>query len=53
MLFLVEGRKDFLFDNQMVQKRTELHFIQCQIGKSPKIISSPEAVRISPYLSFS
>lgn len=30
-LFLVKRRnlRDFLFDNQMVQKRTELHLIQC------------------------
>lgn len=52
MLFLIKGRKDFLFDNPMVQKRIELHLIQCQIGKSPKIISSPEVVGISPFEQF-
>lgn len=52
MLFIVKRRKDFLFDNQMIQKRTELHLIQCQIGKSPKIISSPEVVAISPFEQF-
>lgn len=52
MLLIVKRRKDFLFDNQMIQKRTELHLIQCQFGKSPKIISSPEVVAISPFEQF-
>lgn len=50
--FLSKGKKRLSLDNQMVQKRTELHLIQCQIGKSPKIICSPEVVGISPISLF-
>lgn len=51
MLFLVKGRKDSLI-TKWSRRELRLHLIQCQIGKSPKIISSPEVVGISPISLF-